>query len=269
MSTTPADGVKGHGPLVPREQIPPWLHTLTADVSAVTASVLGRGGDRTRWMSMIQRDKRTAAVLILFAGSWDADPTAHGGLPADVDVLLTQRAPTLRQHSGQVAFPGGGFDPGDEFPVGTALREANEETGLVADGVDILANLMPFPVPASGFEVTPVIGHWREPGPVGVVDTGETARVSRVNMRELLHPDNRFQVQRSVLGGSVYKGPAFFVDGMLVWGFTGGLIAAIAEVSGWEVPWDKDDVRPLDEAIALADLPQSSWVNPVGEDHGR
>ena len=88
-------------------------------------------------------------------------------------------------------------------------------------------------------------------------------------MRELLHPDNRFQVQRSVLGGSVYKGPAFFVDGMLVWGFTGGLIAAIAEVSGWEIPWDKDDVRPLDEAIALADLPQSSWVNPVGEDHRR
>ena len=57
---------------------------------------------------------RLAAVLVLFGGSADPDPLARGGLPADADVLLTQRAPTLRQHSGQVAFPGGAADPEDD-----------------------------------------------------------------------------------------------------------------------------------------------------------
>ena len=81
-------------------------------------------------------------------------------------------------------------------------------------------------------------------------------------MRELLHPDNRFQVQRSILGGSVYKGPAFFIDGMLVKQIHRWPDRRDAEVSGWEIPWDRDDVRPLDEAIALAETPQSNWVHP-------
>lgn len=246
------------GQLVDTAKIPPWLRQLTGNVSAVTDSVLDRGGDRSRWASMLRRDRRAASVLILFSGSWDADPDHPGGLPADAQVLLTERAPTLRQHSGQVAFPGGSFDPGDDYPVGTALREAAEETGLEASSVDVLANLPSFPVPVSNFEVTPVVAHWREPGPVGVVDAGETSRVVRVNLREMLAPQNRFQVQRSVLGARAYRGPAFFVDGLLVWGFTGGLLAAISDASGWDVPWNHDDVRPLEEAIARAGSPQLS-----------
>lgn len=245
------------GPVVPTEQIPPWMRRLTADVTAVTDSVMNRGGDRTRWASMLGRNRRDAAVLVLLSGSWDGAADHPGGLPADAEVLLTERAPTLRQHSGQVAFPGGAVDPGDDFPVGTALREAQEETGLVADGVDIVANLPSFPVPVSGFDVTPVLAHWSRPGDVRVIDTAETARVARVNLRELLSPASRFQVERKVLGARAYRGPAFMVDGLLVWGFTGGLIAAISEVAGWDVPWDRDDVRPLDEAIEAAGSAQT------------
>ncbi|MEE3851569.1 CoA pyrophosphatase [Gordonia sp. LSe1-13] len=251
------------GPLVPTEQIPPWMRRLTEDVTAVTEAVLRRGGDRTRWASLLDRNRRDAAVLVLVAGSWHEAFDHPGGLPADAEILLTERAPTLRQHSGQVAFPGGGLDPGDDFPVGTALREAAEETGLVPEGVDIIANLPSFPVPVSSFDVTPVLAHWREPGEVRVVDTGETARVARVNLRSLLAPENRFQVQRSVLGARAYRGPAFMVDGLLVWGFTGGLIAAMSEVAGWDVPWDKDDVRPLDEAIEAAGSPQTIGPSAV------
>ncbi|MGC4933449.1 NUDIX hydrolase [Gordonia sp. DT30] len=236
------------------------MRRLTDNVAAVSDIVANRGGDRTRWMAMLNRDRRAAAVLILVSGSWDPDPDYPGGLPADAEVLLTERASTLRQHSGQVAFPGGGFDPGDDYPVGTALREADEETGLAANGVDVVAALPSFPVPPSGFDVVPVIAHWREPGPVRVVDEGETARVARVNMRELLAPQNRFQVRRSVLGARAYQGPAFFVDGLLVWGFTGGLISAISAASGWDVPWDTDDVRPLDEMIRRAGSPQESGL---------
>ncbi|MFT4127922.1 MAG: CoA pyrophosphatase [Gordonia sp. (in: high G+C Gram-positive bacteria)] len=240
------------GALVPDAQIPPWLRALTGNVGAVAESVLNRGGDRTRWATMFRRNRRAAAVLVLISGSWDAAADHPGGLPADAEILLTERAATLRQHSGQVAFPGGGQDPGDDFPVGTALREAAEEAGLSADGVDVLATLPYFPVPPSGFDVMPVIAHWREPGPVRAVDPGETARVARVNLRTMLAPENRFQVERSILGGRLYQGPAFFVDDLLVWGFTGGLLAAISEASGWDVPWNTDDVRPLEQMIAAA-----------------
>ncbi|WP_132992407.1 NUDIX hydrolase [Gordonia zhaorongruii] len=247
------------GPQVRREEIPEWLRPVTDDVGRVTENVLNRGGDRTRWATSF-RATRAAAVLVLFGGSFDAATDHPGGLPADADVLLTERAATLRQHSGQIAFPGGGWDPGDDHPVGTAMREAVEETGLSSEGVDVVANLRPFPVPASGFEVTPVLAHWSKPSPVRVVDEGETSRVERVNLRELLRPENRFQVTRKIFGGSVYRGPAFGYDGMLVWGFTGGLLAAISEVAGWDVPWNTHDIRPLEETIARFGGRQSSGV---------
>ena len=85
---------------------------------------------------------RPAAVLVLFGGPREADPLAVGGLPEGADVLLTQRASTMRQHSGQVAFPGGAADPGDDGPIGTALREAQEETGLDPSGVQPLTAII-------------------------------------------------------------------------------------------------------------------------------
>ncbi|GAB89028.1 NUDIX hydrolase [Gordonia rhizosphera] len=233
------------------------MRRLTGNVEAVRESVLGRGGDRHRWASVMGGRKRDAAVLVLIAGSWGSAPDHPGGLPSDADVLLIERASTLRQHSGQVAFPGGAMDPGDDYPIGTAMREATEETGLLAEGVHVLANLPSFPVPVSGFDVMPVLAHWRTPGEVRVMDTGETARVARVNLRTLLAAENRFQVQRNILGARAYRGPAFMVDGLLVWGFTGGLIAAISEAAGWDVPWDATDVRPLDDAIAAAGSAQT------------
>ena len=66
---------------------------------------------------------RPSAVLILFSDGDDA--TGHGP-----DVLLTERAATMRSHPGQVSFPGGALEPDDAGPVGAALREAEEETGL-------------------------------------------------------------------------------------------------------------------------------------------
>lgn len=242
------------GPLVDDAAIPPWLRGLLSDVGAVSDSVNNRGGDRTRIaMLLAGKRRRPAAVLVVFSGTWDADPTYPGGLPADAEILLLQRASSLRQHSGQVAFPGGAHDDGESFPVETALREANEETALDPDGVAVLGTLHSFPVPPSGFDVVPVIAYTPAPGEVYAVDAAETALVTRINVRELLSASNRFQVQRKVMGGSLYKGPAFMVDGLLVWGFTGGLLAAISDAAGWDVEWDHDDVRPLDDAIAAAE----------------
>ncbi|HEV7471124.1 MAG: coenzyme pyrophosphatase [Pseudonocardia sp.] len=180
---------------------------------------------------------RRAAVLMLFAEG-----------PAGPDVLLLERASTLRNHAGQVAFPGGGIDPGDAGPVAAALREAEEETGLDPAGVVPLTVLPDLFLPPSGFVVTPVIAHWPSPVPVRAVDEAETARVLRVPIAELTDPANRLMVAHP-RGG---RGPAFDVAGLLVWGFTGGLLSALVEHAGWARPWDDERVVELGAAWQAA-----------------
>jgi 8-oxo-dGTP pyrophosphatase MutT (NUDIX family) len=216
---------------------PPWLsrlaavHTVRDDASNPVIARHAPDG----------ATGRPAAVLVLFGGRPDA-----AELPTDATVLLTQRASSLRQHRGQVAFPGGAADPGDDGPVGTALREAQEETGVDPDGVEPLTVLDSIFVPPSGFEVTPVIAYWRVPSEVSVVDTAETERVVAVPLTDLLDPVNRFVV-RHPLG---YRGPAFAVGGMLVWGFTAGVLSGVLETAGWGAPWDTEDVRDLETSLA-------------------
>src|SRR5262245_23128614 len=92
---------------------------------------------------------RPAAVLILF-GVLDALPSDRDAQAAavsrDLDVLLLSRASTLRSHAGQVAFPGGRIDVGDDGPVAAALREAREETDLDPAGVEVLGTLEDIPL---------------------------------------------------------------------------------------------------------------------------
>ncbi|MFC4124252.1 NUDIX hydrolase [Nocardia rhizosphaerae] len=229
--------------------LPSWLHAAIRHGGADADDTLAASRALRRAMSITGKP-RQAAVLVLFGGSADADPAGAGGLPADADVLLTQRASTMRQHRGQVAFPGGAQDPGDDGPIGTALREAAEETGLDPAGVQPFAMLPKLFVPPSKFDVTPVLGYWRAPTPVGVVDPGETERVVRVRLTELLDPAHRFMVRGS-LG---YQSPAFQVDGMLVWGLTGGILAGIIKTAGWERDWDRGDVRDLESSLAAVGM---------------
>ena len=106
--------------------------------------------------------KRDAAVLVLFSGPFDSP---SGGLPDDADLLVTVRASTLRHHAGQAAFPGGAADPGDGGPVGTALREAREETGIDTTRLQPLVTLDRMFIPPSGFHVVPVLAYSPDPGP--------------------------------------------------------------------------------------------------------
>ena len=105
-------------------------------------------------------------------------------------------------------------------------------------------------IPPSGFHVVPVLAYSADPGPVFVVDESETAVVARVPVRALVNPRNRLTVYRQV-NTSRFAGPAFLLNEMLVWGFTGQVASAMLDVAGWAQPWDADDVRELDEAMAL------------------
>jgi 8-oxo-dGTP pyrophosphatase MutT (NUDIX family) len=195
--------------------------------------------------------KRDAAVLVLFSGP--AEAAAHSivpGLPDDADLLVTVRASTLRHHAGQAAFPGGTSDPGDDGPVATALREAWEETGIDITRLSPLATLERMFIPPSGFHVVPVLAYSPDPGPVAVVDEAEAAIVARVPVRAFVNPENRLMVYREA-NTSRYAGPAFLLNQMLVWGFTGQVIAAMLDVAGWSQPWDTTKVVELDDAMAL------------------
>jgi 8-oxo-dGTP pyrophosphatase MutT (NUDIX family) len=194
---------------------------------------------------------RAAAVLILF-GLLDAVPSAdeHQGVSVsrDLDVLLLARATTLRSHPGQVAFPGGRVDAGDDGPVAAALREAQEETGLDPRGVEVLGTLGDVPLEYSSHLVTPVVGWWREPSPVRVVDEAESADVFRAPVADLLDPANRgvTVIRRD---GQEWRGPGFVVrDGErehLVWGFTGMLLDGLFDELGWTRAWDPSRELPL------------------------
>jgi 8-oxo-dGTP pyrophosphatase MutT (NUDIX family) len=191
------------------------------------------------WNSpMVRSAARAAAVLLLF-GALDDVPAASSKplASADLDLLLVERAATLTNHPGQVAFPGGGVDPGDASVLAAALREAEEETGLDPDGVEILGQLPEVPVPVSNFIVTPVLGWWTRQTAVDVVDYGESAQVFRVPVRDLLDPDNRVTATLT-RNGQTYRGPAFTVNGVVVWGLTAGILTHVLDELGWSVPWD-------------------------------
>lgn len=186
---------------------------------------------------------RHSAVLVLFG------PGADG----EVDVLLTERSHTLRSHPGQVSFPGGRLDPEDDGPVAAALREAEEEVGLDPGGVEVLATWPALHLAPSSSAVTPVLGWWPEPVPVGVVDRAEVARVARVPLEELLDAGRRFT---AVFGP--YRGPGFEVQGLFVWGFTAMLLDAVLDLAGLTRPWDTGVERELPERV------MSPWMRDRG-----
>lgn len=221
------------GPLVDPASLPGWLAPLVRRTAEIGPGELGR-------IPVPRVGGRPAAVLVLLAED------SRTGEP---DVLLQVRSPGLSSHPGQVCFPGGAVEDGDDGPVATALREAVEEVGIRADDVRPVAVLPQQYVPPSNFVVTPVLGYWERPGVVAPVDHRETDAVTRVLLRVLADPPNRLIVR----GPSGYPHPAFVVPGMLVWGFTGGLLAALLTAGGWERPWEPAAVYDLDVARRLAE----------------
>jgi 8-oxo-dGTP pyrophosphatase MutT (NUDIX family) len=186
---------------------------------------------------------RRAAVLILF-GELDTLPDPDAGEHLrNVDVLMLRRSATLRNHAGQVAFPGGRLEAG-ETPVEAALRESVEETGLDPTGVEVLGGLPEVPAPASGHLVTPVVAWWTRASEVAAVDHAETVEVFRVPVADLLDPANRVTAFVERLGRTL-ESPGFEVAGTLVWGFTGKLLDWLLTELGWTREWDRSRRLPV------------------------
>lgn len=177
------------------------------------------------------RGGRRAGVLILFTD--ESDP----------HVTVIERATTLRRHAGQVAFPGGAMEPDDGTVVNAALREAEEEVGLDRSLVQVLGELPSAFVPASNYDVTPVIGVWDGGMELWPADPGEVGAVHSLQVSALADPSVRMRGEHP--GG--YRGPAFAMGELFIWGFTAHLLDESLDLAGWARPWDASRIQQVPE----------------------
>jgi 8-oxo-dGTP pyrophosphatase MutT (NUDIX family) len=131
-------------------------------------------------------------------------------------VLLTRRTTRVESHKGQVSFPGGACDPGEETPEETALREASEELGIREADVRVLGRLASL-ITVTDYRVTPVVGVLAWPC-VFHVQTAEVARVFTMPLEWLANASNRWELAVPATGRSVYVFHPY--DSELLWGAT-------------------------------------------------
>jgi 8-oxo-dGTP pyrophosphatase MutT (NUDIX family) len=157
---------------------------------------------------------RPAAVLVPVLAR-DPEPT----------VLLTQRAAHLRDHSGQVSFPGGRVHADDESPEATALREAREEIGLDPARVEVLGR-MPEYLTRTGFRITPVVGIVTPPVAL-LPDANEVDEIFEVPLAFLIDPANH-QRQSREWQGELRWFFAMPYEGRYIWGATAGMLVNLS-----------------------------------------
>jgi 8-oxo-dGTP pyrophosphatase MutT (NUDIX family) len=163
---------------------------------------------------------RDAAVLVLI----------YPGADGSAQLVLIERPEGDLRHAGQVSFPGGAVDPGDDFPIGTALREAAEEIGLdaAAAGVEVLGLLGAVDVRVSGFLLIPVVAiAAREPQLHA--DEREVARILRVPVRHFL-PEAPIEIVEAERDGWRLRYGAFPVGEHRIWGATARVLGQLGAV---------------------------------------
>jgi 8-oxo-dGTP pyrophosphatase MutT (NUDIX family) len=140
-------------------------------------------------------------------------------------VILTTRPETMRRHAGQVAFPGGRIDPGDDGPVAAALREAEEEIGLPQHEVEVVGIADRYRT-ITGFEVTPVVGVV-PPGLPLAPHPGEVADLFEAPLFYLLRPEHQ-QVRSAMWRGAERHYYEIDYEGRRIWGATAAMIVNLS-----------------------------------------
>jgi len=171
----------------------------------------------------IPASARPSAVLFLLFGE-EASPR----------ILLIRRSADGRAHGGQIAAPGGRWEPADADLRTTALRETEEEVGIRPAGVDVLGALTPLYIPVSNFLVHPFVG-WMPALPPLVTSEREVAGTLKPALGALFSPDAKIQttVRPSSAPGLVLDVPAYRLDDdTIIWGATAMMLAELEAV--WE-----------------------------------
>jgi len=147
----------------------------------------------------------------------------------ELTVLLTHRAIDLKHHAGQISFPGGRLEPGDDDAIAAALRETEEEIGLRREFVEVIGCL-PDHVVISGYRVTPVVGLVR-PGFELVLDTTEVSGTFEAPLRHLLDPATHARRMHRI-GGEDLELLDLPWGGHTIWGATAGMLLTLRELLG-------------------------------------
>lgn len=147
--------------------------------------------------------------------------------PDGLQVMLTQRTAHLKDHAGQISFPGGRAEPEDADSVATALRESQEEVGLPPELVQVLGRLDNY-VTSTGYEVAPVVGLIRPPFPVKP-DPYEVAEVFEVPLAFLVDPRNHERHNREFQGRKRHFYVLPYQD-RYIWGATAGMLVNLANL---------------------------------------
>ncbi|MCO5191387.1 MAG: CoA pyrophosphatase [Anaerolineae bacterium] len=154
---------------------------------------------------------RVGAVLVLL---YPYHETTH--------LALTRRPDNLKDHSGQVSFPGGKVEP-NESPTTAALRETWEELGIPPSQVEVLGELTPLYIPPTDFEVHPFVG-WIPHRPNFTPNTAEVAELLEVSVDHLLQPTTRHK-EPWHFGTYTMDVPFYDVQGHKVWGATAMMLS--------------------------------------------
>lgn len=149
---------------------------------------------------------------------------AHAHEPT---ILLTRRTDHLSDHPGQICFPGGGCESGDESLVATALRETREEVGIDAACIEIRGYLRPY-MTITGFAVAPVVG-LLQPGVTTAADPFEVAEVFEVPLAHVMDPANHDQQQADFRGHTLSY---YQIDwrGYRIWGATAAMLVGMSQL---------------------------------------
>lgn len=175
-----------------------------------------RYSTRPKELSIREKDCRHAGVL--------ATLLQENG---ETKIILTVRREDLRDHAGQISFPGGQQEK-DESLRETALREAEEEIGLSPTSVRLLGSLTPLYIPPSNFCVHPFLAAVSQPPPLRPTDE-EVERVLRVPLSRLLDPETRTE-EPWTLHGTVVDVPFYDLEEAVVWGATAMMLAELLSV---------------------------------------
>ena len=135
--------------------------------------------------------------------------------------VFTRRRDDLRRHPGEISFPGGRYDKGEDDLTATALREAYEEIGLPPDAVEIVGALQPTPTIATGYAVYPFVG-LIAPGHTWTLSAREVAEVIELPLRALL---SGYARRRLIRRGLPIRTDTYLVEENLIWGATARILA--------------------------------------------
>ena len=160
---------------------------------------------------------RPSAVLVLVADG-----------QSGAEVLLTRRSQAMRNHRGEVSFPGGRLDPGESYEQ-AALREADEEVGLPPHAVEVIGRLSPISTWVSRSWIVPVVGRLTTPVPV-VARTEEVDRVLWTPLHDLTLPGTYREEWWGMPDG---ERPLHFfeLDDETVWGATARMLHEVLRVA--------------------------------------